>query len=412
MTTIKQYFSIFKIPYFSFLFIGSTLTNIGQSAMNISLIWFIYEYTKNPFFITLALLSLELPSIFISPLIGFILDKYNVTKIIFLANLSRAILFIILYFIELTTVLDYVLFFTTLIISSSILPLSKSGEFLIISKIIQKENLVAVNSLMNIQFDLALVIGPLISVAFTSTLGERTAFLANSVFLILSAIFYLFIRIEHTVTTGKQNQSNWASNIFVSLKFIYKEKIIALLTLIFFLWNLLIWGTSPVLTPIFSSQYLNGIGSYTSITAILSFGIILGSFLCTKIDYFSNNILKMTLISISMHAFLYTFVGFFENITLLLIMFFLMGVISAFPMIYTRTLFQILIPKENQGSFFTLIGSLGTAGYPLGSIIASQYLIINNNSLKTGYFIFGGVLFILSVIGIAVFKGRSSFEKN
>lgn len=247
---------VFKINDMSKFLLGASLTSIGQSAMSLTLIWFIYNQTKSPFLIAISLITLELPSIIVAPLIAFVLDRYSVVKVIYLTNLLRAILFVYLFFANLTTVNSYVIFFTILGISSAVLPLSKSGENIIITELTPKEYLVTVNSLMNIQIDFSLVIGPVLALGLINLFSEKVAYLVNAFFLILSAHLYLQIKIKYQ--ENKKNKQaifsfkRWVLEIKKGLSFTLKNKQMRALIIIFFLWNLLLWGTLPVLSPIIS----------------------------------------------------------------------------------------------------------------------------------------------------------------
>lgn len=391
---------VFKIKDMSKFLLGASLTSIGQSAMSLTLIWFIYNQTKSPFLIAISLITLELPSIIVAPLIAFVLDRYSVVKVIYLTNLLRAILFVYLFFANLTTVNSYVIFFTILGISSAVLPLSKSGENIIITELTPKEYLVAVNSLMNIQIDFSLVIGPVLALGLINLFSEKVAYLVNAFFLILSAHLYLQIKIKYQ--ENKKNKQaifsfkRWVLEIKKGLSFTLKNKQMSALIIIFFLWNLLLWGTLPVLSPIISETYLSGLISYSIMSALLSGGIVCSSFLIGLLP-FKNNMMTLVFLSICLNSILYCCIGLINNVSMFGLIFFLMGLVSAPALIYSRTIFQLIIPKEQQGSVFTLVGSLSAAGYPLGAIIAANFISWDMIEVKYLCTVFGVLVLLFSL---------------
>ncbi len=61
---------------------------------------------------------------------------------------------------------------------------------MVVPKTVDKANLVTANSLMYIQFDLALVVGPLIGGILASQEYIQIAFIFNAITFFISAIFF------------------------------------------------------------------------------------------------------------------------------------------------------------------------------------------------------------------------------
>lgn len=408
------YRDLIKHKSFQILFSASFLSGVAQSMAVITIIWYIYQKTNNPWFIAISLISLELPSMIFAPLWGVFLDKYKINTLMIYANLSRGLLFVFLIFMPLNTTLNFIIFFSLLALSSSLAPIVKVGESMVLYRVVPKENLLAANSLMNIQFDLTYIIGPMIGGMIATTDLGNTSFLINATLFITASLLYIFIKEGWINSSNNQNSnkgkfSNWINQIKEGFIFILSDKIIGSLVFLNFFWNFLIWGTSPTLMPILAKN-VEGIGStgYGMLMASSSFGIIIGSIL-VGIYKIKIKPINIVLISTCLHGISYTLMGIPLNIYYYLSIFALAGFISAPAMIYNRTVMQLLVPEEKQGRVFTLIGTAGALGYPLGTIVATQTVtMVGTNKIGIIFVIFGGILAFITLLTKILMKEKNN----
>ncbi|HCA7427142.1 TPA: MFS transporter, partial [Staphylococcus pseudintermedius] len=157
--------SMLKQRDFFNLFSSSFISNLGDAMANLFLIWLIYAMTNQPVYIAIALLCLEIPSILFSPLIGYMIDK-NIKLITYVSFLSRAIVFFIipiaLYYGDIYTV------FFLLCVSGAFSSANDILSNILLPKVVKKNELISANSILYIQFDIALILGPMISGVFLS----------------------------------------------------------------------------------------------------------------------------------------------------------------------------------------------------------------------------------------------------
>ncbi|AQZ47687.1 hypothetical protein B5S25_14985 [Paenibacillus larvae subsp. pulvifaciens] len=404
----SEYKSLFRYKGFFSLLLGAFFSNIGHSIALISIIWMIYQKTNDPFTIVVTLICLEVPTIVFGPILGVLLDKYRTSMLMGIANLSRSVLFVFLIFIPLKNYITYSVFFILLTISSSVIPITRSGEYVLLNKLIPKEKLVSANSIMNIQFDLAFTFGPMLGGGLMVINIGNSIFIINAIFLFCSSILYFFVKeqeLSEKCTDDLKNKKasikskEWWQEFIEGIKFIKSNKTILYLVFINFLWNFSIWGTSPTLSPVYARDYLNiGAEGYGMLAATSSVGIIVGSFLVglKKINYPPTTIV---FISIALHSLLYSLLATQNQLIGAITVSVLGGIMSAPAMIYHRTALQTIVPEEKMGRIFTVSSTAGAAGFPIGNFLAAYSIeILGKQSMIWAFVINGSLVLLLSIL--------------
>ncbi|MCY9511331.1 MFS transporter, partial [Paenibacillus larvae] len=233
MKWFSEYKGLFRYKSFFSLLLGAFFSNIGHSIAVISIIWMIYQKTNDPFIIVVTLICLEVPTIVFGPILGVLLDKYRTSMLMGIANLFRSVLFVFLIFIPLQNYLTYSFFFILLTISSSVIPITRSGEYVLLNKLIPKEKLVSANSIMNIQFDLAFTFGPMLGGGLMVINIGNSIFIINAIFLFCSSILYFFVKeqeLSEKCTDDLKNKKasikskEWWQEFIEGIKFIKSNK--------------------------------------------------------------------------------------------------------------------------------------------------------------------------------------------
>ncbi|WP_428700908.1 MFS transporter [Staphylococcus coagulans] len=358
--------SILKQKNFLSLISGSFISNLGDAMANLFLVWLIYAMTNQPLYIAISLLCLEVPAILFSPLIGRWIDK-NIKVITYTSFLSRAIVFLIIPIILYSDKLYIVLFL--LFISGTFSPANDILSNILIPKVVNKNELISANSIYYIQFDVALILGPIISGVFLSLHYNSIGFIVNAITFLIS--LFLFLKLINKLDNEKTNDIEQKVVLKEhSLKNIIKETGVLSLLVNNSLWNLLIWGVYPVVIPIFIKNEIdNNPIIFSVFSSLLSLGIVIGSILISKLKIKSSR--KIIDFSIIAHGIVFFIIGTTHNVFFFLLLAFLFGIISVPAMIFSKTYIQENIPELNQGRIFSLLYAFSTVGYPLGLAISA-----------------------------------------
>ncbi len=358
--------SILKQKNFLSLISGSFISNLGDAMANLFLVWLIYAMTNQSLYIAISLLCLEVPAILFSPLIGRWIDK-NIKVITYTSFLSRAIVFLIIPIILYSDKLYIVLFL--LFISGTFSPANDILSNILIPKVVNKNELISANSIYYIQFDVALILGPIISGVFLSLHYNSIGFIVNAITFLIS--LFLFLKLINKLDNEKTNDIEQKVVLKEhSLKNIIKETGVLSLLVNNSLWNLLIWGVYPVVIPIFIKNEIdNNPIIFSVFSSLLSLGIVIGSILISKLKIKSSR--KIIDFSIIAHGIVFFIIGTTHNDFFFLLLAFLFGIISVPAMIFSKTYIQENIPEQNQGRIFSLLYAFSTVGYPLGLAISA-----------------------------------------
>ena len=387
--------SILKQKNFLSLISGSFISNIGDAMANLFLVWLIYSMTNQPIYIAIALLCLEVPVILFSPLIGRLIDK-NIKIITYISFLSRAIVFFIIPILLYSN--NVYIVFILLFISGTFSSVNDILSNILIPKVVNKNELISANSIHYIQFDIALILGPIISGVFLTFHYNSIGFIVNAITFLIS--LFLFLKLINKLDNEKLSDIDQKDipNKY-PLKKILKETSVLSLLINNSFWNLFIWGVYPVVIPIFIK---NEIGDspiiFSLFSSLLSLGIVVGSVIISKLKVKSNR--KIIDFSIIAHGVIFFTIGISNNEFFFLLLALLFGIISVPAMIFSKTYIQENISVQNQGEIFSLFYSFSTAGYPLG--LALSGFIVNVISVKFTIVILSIILIIAVALSIII----------
>lgn len=387
--------SILKQKNFLSLISGSFISNIGDAMANLFLVWLIYSMTNQPIYIAIALLCLEVPAILFSPLIGRLIDK-NIKIITYISFLSRAIVFFIIPILLYSN--NVYIVFILLFISGTFSSVNDILSNILIPKVVNKNELISANSIHYIQFDIALILGPIISGVFLTFHYNSIGFIVNAITFLIS--LFLFLKLINKLDNEKLSDIDQKDipNKY-PLKKILKETSVLSLLINNSFWNLFIWGVYPVVIPIFIK---NEIGDspiiFSLFSSLLSLGIVVGSVIISKLKVKSNR--KIIDFSIIAHGVIFFTIGISNNEFFFLLLALLFGIISVPAMIFSKTYIQENISVQNQGEIFSLFYSFSTAGYPLG--LALSGFIVNVISVKFTIVILSIILIIAVALSIII----------
>ncbi|MGX0562671.1 MFS family permease [Staphylococcus schleiferi] len=190
--------SILKQKNFLSLISGSFISNLGDAMANLFLVWLIYSITNQPIYIAIALLCLEVPAILFSPLIGRLIDK-NIKIITYISFLSRAIVFFIIPILLYDN--NVYIVFILLFISGTFSSANDILSNILIPKVVNKNELISANSIHYIQFDIALILGPIISGIFLNFHYNSIGFIVNAITFLIS--LFLFLKLINKLDNKK-----------------------------------------------------------------------------------------------------------------------------------------------------------------------------------------------------------------
>ena len=249
---------LLKTKDFGLLFAGQTISQIGDSLNNVSLLWFVYELTGSAMKMTVVGLLQTLPPLLFGPLIGVYLDRFRKKPVMIAVDLVRtlAVLLIpLLYMIgALTLERLYVLVFITAVVSTIFGPALASA----VPLIAPKDRLTAANALMHSTTNVGLLVGPAASGIGIALIGAQNVLYVDAATFLLSALCLAPIRMIETPAAAT---AGWTRGIgrdlLAGFRFVFVEhKTVFLLMVTATLYSLGI-SAFVFLLPVFAKDVLD-----------------------------------------------------------------------------------------------------------------------------------------------------------
>ena len=239
--------------FFSGQCISVTGTWIQQVAIN----WLVYSLTKSALLMGLIMFAGSIPSLFLSPLAGVVVDrinKYHVLIILQTLFMIEALIIAILTLTGVVQIWQIVLLSISIGITNAFdMPLRQA---FVVNLIDKSEDLGNAISLNTSSLNLALLIGPAIAGTLIAAFGEGICFLINSLsyLAVIAALFAMRIK---TLPIRETNGTNIFQEFHEGFKYVSSS--FPMRNVILYLATASLVGMSYiVLMPIFAKEILNG----------------------------------------------------------------------------------------------------------------------------------------------------------
>ena len=401
---MSEYLETLKQPAFRWLFSSIIFSNLATSIANISLIWLAYNAFNSPLVISVVLGALQLPSLFIGPFLGGLLDKLPKIQLMILGNFINALVFIFLIFNPLIRGPHLIIFIGLLILSGAMKPLLIGGDSMIIQDIFPHSSIrVPANALTTMSFDLTYIAGSLLS-GLVIALGYGV-----KVYLIVGILYAMVVlclmRIKKHISQRKgvtSSVSFW-HNLKDAGLIILKNSELSIVLLMDFLWNMLLWAGLTVLLPVLVKHDLGASAQvYGMLESMTSIGIVVGSFLIGQLTLHKQKLVISVVGAIAVHGLLFASLGLIGQLWAVAVLLIMIGLIVSPALIYKVTFYQQTFDQIARGTLFTIAGTITAASYSLGIALTS--------ALATTFPVHIGIIFELYGVIILIIAGGVMFK--
>ncbi len=359
-------------PAFRRLWLGLTVSRMGDALTGVALIWFVLQLTGSGLAIGLLGLSFSLPAMFSGPLIGKLLDRFQPRLIMRLDNFLRAAIIAAIPILYWSSSLHLWMVYVLAFCAGMLAPATEIGVRVVIPRLVSWKELERANALSSITWDAATLIGPALA-------GFLLLSISAPAVLLLDAATFLFMgimagslpqfapgRIRELETQGKKALFGFGT--------IVRTRAVLWLTLLTLLF-LLAQGLTEIAVPLYSQRTLNaGSVGYGLLMSAFSVGSLLALALLSQrwtgrerqgitlaLILFFSGLLLLPLLVI-------------RSLPIALIVMALAGCAAAPFYVVEQTLTQRLVPEHLRGQVFGARSSINVAGYPLGGLIGGVLL--------------------------------------
>jgi MFS transporter, DHA3 family, macrolide efflux protein len=364
------------------LFVGGLISDIGANFTFIAILFLAISKTShlplNESAQAVALISLMtiLPSAFIGPFAGAIVDRFDRKKIMFIANLIGA--FTVFSFILATNMIQvYIITFFAAFNRIFFYP-SRGASLPII---VGHENLVRANSLVQTNIQLSALIGPALAGLAISFFGLHVAFLIDGISLLISATLILTInsnlkpKNDGTKTTPKQILIDFKEGINI----VKNDQVITFLILSFILLILGIGMLNPILAFYLSTTFGLGEREFGFLISFSALSGVIGALLISLKGKIKRklSVINFGIILAGISVVLLGIAPF--TLFPIIMLFFAMGLIGLVNIsinIPLQSLMQTLVENKHLGKVGGLMGTTIALTQSVSTLVASALVLV------------------------------------
>lgn len=392
---------------FGLLWFGQLVSQLGDKAYNIALMWWLFEKTKSPFFVSSFLVASMLPELIFGPVAGVYIDRWNKKKILVVSDIVRGIVVLTLAILYQLEVLEIWHIYIAALSISLCAALFNPTTMSVIPIIVEKDELQQANAMSQMAAGAVSIIGPLLGASSVALIGYVGVLLFNGLSYILSGVGEVFLRIN---TRGTQSKEPVFASLMQGFRYIRTDVRVLVVVVVIAIVHVFV-GSIVVMMP-FVANLLdgNGINNLGVMQAAMGAGMIVGSvyiskYMCKSFSEFylfyaimcmGLGILTLGILQLT-HVYLLAFYA---------IVCTMLGLCIAIASVFWRTIAQLCVPTEMTGRVFSVFSTTGNISLPISIGAFGIFL----NYMSSGLlFSLAGICLIL--IGILLlYKNQRIFE--
>ncbi len=235
--------------------IGQFVSNAGTQMQVVAINWHLYEITHSPYVLAILGASRIVPIIAFSLVGGAVVDAHNRKKILYVTQISQAVLAAVMAWLTWTHRATPVNLILANVLLVAFYVLDSPARQALMPSLVKREHFGNAVSLNVIGFNISTVAGPAIAGFLIAAYGVGSAYAVDAVsFLVLLAALF-GIRATGAIESGKRQPISLAA-IHEGLLFVKSKTLIwSTMLLDFFV---TFFGEATVLLPVFAKDILHG----------------------------------------------------------------------------------------------------------------------------------------------------------
>ncbi|MCA1030800.1 MFS transporter [Bacillus timonensis] len=391
--------NVFKNKNYLLLLITTLFSAPGYYVFLMGSEWLMLSITESRFFFGMLFMGAAIPRLIFMMYGGIIADRFNKKNILFLSDLTRAVLIgLLLLLVLLNQVQPWHLVAIAILMGVSD-AFSHPASSSLITELLPKEMLQRGNSLLQMVNQISPILGPVLGGSLIYLIGFDGVFSVALIMLLLASATVCMISVKNK-ETGQQ-----VSQLFQEFKdgLAYAKGnsiLLSIMTLSFFI-NFLITGPLVMGIPLIVKDVFheNALGLTT-----LQVAIGVGSLLGALVMVILNNNKKPGLWSLSalvISTILFMLTGFSSSISTAAILLFLLGAALQVVNIPIMTIIQAQTDPKMMGRVMSLMMTMATGLIPV-SFFVTSLLLGFGISITTIMKIGGLAVFVVALLGFMI----------
>ncbi len=394
---------------FSLLWAGQLVSQSGDFIFDVAAIWYVLQLTGDPFKVGVAVATILLPAIFIGPIAGVYLDRFNRRDVMLASNLVQSAVAGLIGVLYSLGSLNFLVLLVMLFVLNSGAQFVRPAVTAMVPGITEKKDLSTANSLFSLSTSVNQVAGYGIGGIIVLALGVAVPFYYDSLtFLFAAAMLSLITRSLGAIPKGVHDPNSLSSDhvsftekFVQGLRFIRSSKFLIQLVIVGLVVNFFGAGIFALLAPYAKNVISGNAGTYGAILTTYSVGAVIGSVLVGKLQL-RNYVGKMLFAGVIGQGLVIVGIGFTTVLFLALALSFAIGVLQTMVNVPITVLVQTKVPGDMLGRVFSSLVALLTIVAPVSSALAGG--LATSISIGGTFQVFGGLIVLACALGYLFFR--------
>jgi MFS family permease len=390
-----------SVRNFRLLWIGESISLLGDQFYLIALPWLVLQLTGSAFALGTAMALAGIPRALFMLVGGALVDRFSPRSVMIVSNFARLVLVALLSALVLTNNIRIEMLYAFALAFGLADAFYFPGQTAIVPQLLPQDQLQAGNTFVQGTAQLSGFLGPVLAGGLIALLGHPSsadgvpstqgigiAFGLDMLSFVASLLCLTLMRIPAT-TTQAGDQQNVIASIKAGFAYLWSQSALRAFFLLIVAMNFLVLGPITVGIPVLANTRLaEGAAAFGIIMSAFGGGALLGIILSNVVPLKLQHMGTMLLLIVSVLGFGIALMPLLTSTVLIAVLALVMGVANGYTTIALFTWMQKRVPQELMGRVMSLImfSSVGLA--PVSNALAGAILQINLNVLFMG----GGLL--------------------
>lgn len=201
-------FAVLRNRNYFWLWLGQTISILGDALRDWAMTFWIFRASgEDPVMLALSLIAVSAPSLFLAPIAGVLVDRWDRRRTMIIADILRGGLSLLLILVVTTELYGLALVVTFL--ASCIAQFFGPSRSAMVRKIVGPANLLQANSLASTTSSILALASPALATSIFFFLGPKVSFTVDAISFFLSAVCIAMVAVSGKVETPAHGRQFW-----------------------------------------------------------------------------------------------------------------------------------------------------------------------------------------------------------
>jgi len=330
---------------------GQSISMFGTRVSYIAWIWWVLDRTDSPAAVAAIGIAAALPSLFLGPIAGAIVDRLDRRKVMMSMDAVNAVVFGAAAFLMARDLLVvwHVYLFTA--VSASAMAFHRPSLQSSIPNLVDENQLTQANSLYQISRGICGIVGLLLGGILVGTIGVVSTLWLDAATFLIAGFSLLLVAFASPRTLQGENWRTILQDTVSGLRFLLSRKRLFYLVLLFALINFMLAPMGVLFSIMSKHVFEAGPQGLGALNASISVGLLVGGFLAVSMKRFRRHgiVILLGLLAIGVLVVLF---GVSTKLYISLVFLAMLGLFIAIVNVLESVIFQTRVPNELQGRVF------------------------------------------------------------